>query len=408
MKAFFRSSVAHRSGTCHFDQSPGTGDCPVPARRYDQDDTHPTKISNARAFLFIETQFDNLGDALINRELIKLMARHAKVTVGTSKVPEPFQVMIGKNILHEVKLDRTSGRSRFLLKILGSALRGKACWLFLSPGGWIGELDGRLNLRSWFHTLLYFVLSGCGVRVCQTGVSYEALGPKLSRLISKRSKAVYCHYVRDTLSKTLMESLNVNVNGLCPDLAFNAYCQPSQRINPAAVTFSFRTDQYLAQADDVKKFIVFFMSEYGLSRPVYFISQVKKDINANESLAHWFEARFAIAVRAEQGTVSISETELLYHRSNIVVSNRLHSLLLAGSVGNAMIAAPIGLQNAKIISLFEDTGLDEQVFAIDDLAYANTRSRLEMAQRNIYRGDTERLALQTIFNNMFQVSGGSR
>lgn len=361
------------------------------------------------AFIFIETQFDNLGDALINRELIRMMSQHAKVTAGISKVPESFQDMVGRDTLGQINLDRTSDRSYFLIKILLMAMLGKKCWLFLSPGGWIGEMDGRLNLRSWFHSLLYYALSGCGVRVCQLGVSYEDLGPKLSLLLSTRSRAIDYHFVRDCGSQKLMEALPVRIDGLCPDLAFNAYNNCSHAGNPEATTFSFRIDQYPEQIDDVKNFIAFFMTEYGLSRPIYFVSQVKKDTEANEKLAQWFEKRFGIQTAANIGSVSIFETEQLYQRSNIIVSNRLHSLLLAGSVGNAMIAAPIGPQNTKTISLFHDIGLANCVFSATDEAsdQESVRNRLIKSQQHVYTGITEIQTLQTIFASVFHGSKDS-
>ncbi len=317
------------------------------------------------AFLFIETQFDNLGDALINRELLRLMARHASVTAGVSRLPASFRQMLGENALRGLTLDEASGRSRFLLNILVKALKGDRCFVFLSPGGWIGELDGRLNMRSWLHTLLYYVLKCAGARICQLGVSYENPGPKLRFLLRGRSGAMHSHYVRDTQSRNVAAAIPVRIDGVCPDLAFNAFAEtPTEAGREGGVTFSFRVDQYSGQMDDVEAFLAFYIKEApGGKEPIYFIAQVEKDIDANRHLAAWVKERFGLDATYADACGGIATAEKLYRRSTAVVSNRLHALLLAGSVGNAMIAAPIGAANAKICALFSDIGLADHVFS---------------------------------------------
>lgn len=333
-------------------------------------------MKSIQAFFYIETQWDNLGDALINRELIRLMAAHADVTLGMDKVPESFREMMGSQFLKRYKCDDRSGRTLFLLKVLLQQIKGKRCYVFLSPGGWIGELDGRLNLRSWSHTALYYFLKMGGVRLCQLGVSYEDIGPKLELQLRARSRAMYRHYVRDEQSRAVMQACGVRIDGLCPDLAFNAFHENEGKTNPEGVTFSFRAEQYKEQVEDIKNFISAFFSAYGTSRPVYFVSQVKKDEGVNRALAQWVSETYNINATTEDASYSIDATEKLYCRSNVVVSNRLHVLLLAGCKGNAMIAAPVNNHNKKIISLFKDMGLEEHVFESAERVHPETIKRV--------------------------------
>ena len=358
-----------------------------------------------QAFFYIESQFDNLGDALINREQLKLMAEHADVTAGISCVPHSFQQMMGLEFLNSLNLDKTSGRSRFLLNILLKKLRGHQCYLFLSPGGWIGELDGRLNLRSWVHTLLYYMLALSGVKICQVGVSYEDLGFKLSLMLRARSRAMHSHYVRDPLSQKTMTDMSVRIDGICPDLAFYAFEDAESRHNPDAVTFSFRADQYPKQLEDIKQFISLFLAYYGVERPVYFASQVKKDDKYNKELAAWVSETYGIQASMDCGSDVIADTEALYRRSSVMVSNRLHSLLLAGSVGNAMVAAPITQHNKKITALFNDIGLAHHVFNASDMQEKATASHMEKICREVFNASEKKRMLSEHFDKLFNNAG---
>ncbi|MFA4995212.1 MAG: polysaccharide pyruvyl transferase family protein [Bdellovibrionales bacterium] len=356
---------------------------------------------DAQAFIFIETQFDNLGDALINREMIKLMSRHATVTAGILRVPASFKSMIGNEFLNTVRLDRTSDRSLFLLKVLLKTLKGEKCFVFLSPGGWIGELDGRLNLRSWLHTGLYYLLKAGGVKICQLGVSYENPGPKLSRLLRARSGAMYRHYVRDTLSQKVMSQLFVRIDGICPDLAFYAFDGDVPKNNPKAITFSFRSDQYPGQLDDIKAFIALILKECGDAMLVYFVTQVKKDNDTNFHLARWLSERHGIKAEVCDGSLNITATEELYRRSTIVVSNRLHALLLAGSVGNAMVAAPIGAHNKKIESMFRDIGLEKHVFGWSAHDQEQISARLREVLHRTFDARVEKHKIELLVDEIF-------
>lgn len=353
-----------------------------------------------RSFFFIETQFDNLGDALINREMIRLMAERSEVTLGVSRVPESFKDMIGRDFLARFTLDETRGRSAFLLAVARRALRGERCFVFLSPGGWIGELDGNLNLRSWLHTFLYYLLRLFGARVCQLGVSYEDPGPKLRLLLRGRSGALYRHFVRDEASRAVMQKAGVRIDGLCPDLAFNAFDGAQGKGEGA--TFSFRADQYKGQIDDIRAFLAFYFETFGTEKPVFFVAQVEKDVAANRELAAWVSARTGIPAPMDDVCASVELAQNAYRRTAVIVSNRLHALLLAGSVGNAMIAAPVGQANKKIRALFADSGCADSVFAAPGDA-----DRLRRAAARLYDGKREREALAARFDEIFAAGEGS-
>lgn len=363
----------------------------------------PTLKGNklAESFFFIETQWDNLGDALINRALIDLIGKHANLTLGTVFAPNAFKEMIGHDFLEKYTLDSKSNREIFLFKILLERIRGNACYLFLSPGGWIGELDGCLNLRSWSHALLYHILAIAGVKICQVGVSYEDIGPKLGWLLRFRSPAMYKHFVRDELSMKTMRKKGVRIDGICPDLAFSEFESIVNKVTAKGITFSFRGDQYPDQIDEIKNTIGFVLEVLPPEYPVYFVSQVKKDRPVNQEIAKWAENTYGIKSVINDGTKEIKETKSLYSRSGIVISNRLHSLLLAGSVGNKMIAAPIGENNKKIRSLFDDIGIGRNVFSAPE-TLKESLSEFFPSTLDLFNAQKQKDSINEFFDSVFR------
>ena len=353
------------------------------------------------AYFFIETQFDNLGDALLNRELIRLMDEHASVTLGMSKVPASFESMLGNEFVRQFQIDRQHGRAAFLLKILWRRLGGERSYLFLSPGGWIGELDGRLNLRSWLHTALYYLLSLSGVRICQFGVSYEDLGPKLQLQLRSRSAAMFRHFVRDTHSRQTMESLSVKIHGLTPDLAFNAFEERESSPRYRAITFSFRDDQYPQQRQDIQTLVEKCLAFFPDTLPIFCVYQVKKDRAVNEFLASWLREQHGRSVQVDDGSNTIAATQQLYSRSDVMISNRLHSLLLAGSVGNTMLAAPITEHNKKIIALFDDLALKSNVLSRERLAELEPAQLVNFLQASASSCWQQKAILRQQFTDVF-------
>ena len=159
----------------------------------------------------------------------------------------------------------------------------------------------------WVVVIVY-LLTAVGVKICQIGVSYEDIGPKLLLQLRVRSPVMYCHYVRDDLSRQTMEKKGIRIDGVCPDLAFSAF-ESENSSAASAVTFSFRGEQYPNQIEDIKLFIHFFLKVTKHPGPFYFVTQVKKDKFTNEALANWFQKEFGQLAVAEDGSSDIESTE---------------------------------------------------------------------------------------------------
>lgn len=360
----------------------------------------------ACAFFPIATQFENLGDALIIRELLILLRERAALRLYGRGVPAEFLDMVGRDILDGIPLARHKRYGFFLLGILARALGGRRCYLFLGPGAQRPpRLRGcRDRLCFGLTVVFYALLRRAGVRICRIGVSYTESDEKENAVLRVMSHHLSFHYVRDTGSVAILRQAGVAVDGICPDLAFRLFDGTGPVAeNPDAVTFSFRTDQYPGQEADVKRFIDFFVSVCGTVRPVYFVAQVRRDIAPNAALAAWMSARHGIPVVMTEGASSIEATRRLYRRSNVMVSNRLHSLLLAGSVGNAMIAAGLGAGTSKIRDLFRDAGLAGHVFESGAAHDGDRAARLGTARGHRIAGTAQRRALEDCMGRIFAV-----
>src|SRR5690606_10416990 len=105
----------------------------------------------------LKTQFDNLGDALINRELIRLLATHGQVHVDTTLAPSSFVDLVFDDLPSGV-LAGSSPRC-FWINVLWSALKARSrhttAWLILNPGGNGGEISRKKYLQQCIRVLAF-------------------------------------------------------------------------------------------------------------------------------------------------------------------------------------------------------------------------------------------------------------
>ena len=92
-------------------------------------------------FLRVKTQFGNLGDALINRELIRLLASHGDLVINLGKAPPRFKAWIEDGIPSGATRTRAAG---YWLRLVWALIRRPfvqtKCSVVLNPGGYVGEV----------------------------------------------------------------------------------------------------------------------------------------------------------------------------------------------------------------------------------------------------------------------------
>jgi hypothetical protein len=97
-------------------------------------------------FLRVKTQFGNLGDALINRELIRLLASHGSLVINLSAAPPRFRVWIDEGIPDAaIRTGAVGYWLRLIWRLMRRPLGSGDLWVVLNPGGYVGEV-GRIAM----------------------------------------------------------------------------------------------------------------------------------------------------------------------------------------------------------------------------------------------------------------------
>jgi polysaccharide pyruvyl transferase WcaK-like protein len=214
-------------------------------------------------------------------------------------------------------------------------------------------------VRSTFLVLL----SLAGVRVARLGVSFGRMSAVRLKLEAFVSRFYAFSGARDTRSLALARRSGFSNVGYCPDFAFAL--PPPGRIwnkhpNVLQIGVSLREDNLGVdrRALTVRRLdqLLATLRDEGRKFVVRFIAQVDADRTFMKELSERFGDRYECTFIAEQRLSSLAH---IYYSIDLIVSNRLHSLLFAGAQG----AVPFGLLipdcNQKIIAILDDLGLGE-------------------------------------------------
>lgn len=354
-----------------------------------------------RVFLGIRTQFENIGDALIVRELIQQLARRADITIDLSHCPEDFVTMLDLGSLIGTRQLHSLGKFRLLASSLLARLLGHSTYLFLMPGGRDGEVRTLSYIKSWLSLFLLWLLSTAGIRICHLGVSYDRLGKRHAHVIRARARLLHAHFVRDSGSFELLRGLNVQVDGMIPDLALGLFASASRHHRVSRrIAFSFRVDKYVDQRTDVIAAVDRICATYGNSCEMLFISQVRRDDAFMRELSIHIERHFPGKVRFERSTSSIDQCRQLYSQCDWIISNRLHALLLAMSTG----ATPLALLNRdvdmKICGVLQSVGLSANIRTFHEDAVLPDR----LASKDWEVLATKATVLDSVFDSVLTVN----
>lgn len=343
---------------------------PIIERRLSQQGMNTDTMRNT-FFFSAKTQFENLGDAVISRELLKLLSHHGQVMVSTSGVPVEFQRKVAVQ-------DHTQfpNRWRYVAALFKAVV---CCWLsggrsrvfyVLNPGGFSGGVRTKDIPRQLALVAAYALLNMAGVRLMRLGASFGPFQGARVGLEKLKYRFIEQPTVRDSLSQQYAHSLGLDRVSFFPDLAFqlggmNAL-EPRRRGSCSAalneVIVSFRQPKRFR---DPQEFVEALHT--ACAQPLLqlkgvrylFLSQVDFDRQWNQSLAHGLAVQGIDARYVDGG----DESTLLQHyrRADLVVSNRLHVLLFTLSQGTAVLAVTDGSGDAKISGILGDLGLGNAV-----------------------------------------------
>ena len=311
----------------------------------------------------ISTQFENVGDAWIHRELIRLVAMRVPTWVDATRCPPAFVANLGLDALPGVVM--VNGLGRLLIRVLRHRSQGGRTAWFLGPGGYHGERSGPDLARAWAATGVLVGLHAAGARICHVGVSYERLGPHHRAVLTARGRLLHTHLVRDEASAAYARSLGIRVHGIAADLAFaDPTWSSGCPADAATVALVFRSDQHATQEAEVADFSRRLAQAAPWVRQWRAIAQVGRDRATAAAVA---DAVRETGAEADLVFVdhALTAARTAHQGCTHVLGNRLHGLLLGASAGAVPIPVVDPLRQAKIRGAFAVLPDGPQIIASD-------------------------------------------
>lgn len=299
------------------------------------------------------TQHSNAGDALINRELIKLMRSAGSVHAYIGNSP--------KNFLKEIRLEnneilRANSFFSLILIILLDRLKGNTIYLVQTPG----DISAKFNsISDFLKTFLIIILSLLGIRILQVGISLGEFSKMQKINYRLRSIFMYAIGLRDEIS--IKKALDMKLKNYMyfPDLAFGVEPILRKNTNIFQVGLSFRNDNLCVDKQNIlienlkKEFLSLKRQNFEIS----LIVQVERDLSFAKRLAKEIFLNNCNIIES----YSINELSNYYSNFDIVISNRLHVILLSALNGALSIAYTDSVTNKKIIGLLENLDLAKNI-----------------------------------------------
>lgn len=312
-------------------------------------------------FVRIKTQFDNLGDALINRELLRLCSSVGTVVVRCDGAPDDFIKWLDLKSIPNIYVVRGGGEYGllFVRDLICGAIRRRSMCLVLNPGGYIGEISKKSLFFRRFRAAYLRFLSALGVRSVLLGASYESLGRNNLASIRGIADSLTFHIVRDLGTRDYCLEKKIRVSKVLPDLAFNLPDPGVERLRSSrrVCLLSFRDPKDV----DVLECIVQQVAKAyanGAFSAVRLSFQVRRD----EKIMVDLQSRLKSLCIPIDGGLGMQEEGVGaaiddYADAAYVFSNRLHVLLLAWRGGVVPMPFLKTGDNRKIEGIFADVGL---------------------------------------------------
>jgi polysaccharide pyruvyl transferase WcaK-like protein len=337
-------------------------------------------MKQSRAFFNIKTQFDNAGDALIIRELIRLASERAQVEVYLGRAPSSFRAMLDVNKMPTATAHENGGFFSIILAMLMARVKGEDVHYLLIPGGLNGERSLKQTLSGLISLLIFCLLKLARIKVSQVGISLERIGKRHAILLRLRSKLIYATAVRDRFSESYgKDTLKLNLTGRIPDLALNLFREnPLVKQNgPGKIAFSFRTDKDPSAAEKIERLAMLVAQNTPSDVQLCFIAQVGRDLEFMSTLQSKVDKAYPNRSCVLDVSNSIYDAQTEYSSVSVLFSNRLHALLLGLKSGARPAAFINSALDIKIRGVFEDAGITGQIFDINDPASVDIKDALD-------------------------------
>ncbi|MFD2965379.1 MULTISPECIES: hypothetical protein [Olivibacter] len=319
----------------------------------------------AKKILFIlATQYDNMGDLLINKCLVDELANYGEVYIDSKNASKEFvNILIDNPKVHQLSDISTislKGKGLLLLPFLKNF---RFTHLFKSPGPFGGASSLSEALR---YLIFYYIFAVMKSRQCLSflvGVDLivkSLFDSKLQKLYASVLKGIY---VRSIANRDLLQGIDILNAKYFPDLCFLMREKVILSDNRSKVGISFRDlkNDELNKVifESVRTYSEFFI-EKGFDVVVFY--QVERDREFNKRLYDSINGEHSDKVLFNEKCLHWNDRDF-YNEFLSLISNRLHVLLLSQIYEAIPIAITDGnAKTSKIDNIYSSIGLDKLVF----------------------------------------------
>lgn len=352
-----------------------------------------------KIFFTANTQFENMGDGIIGRELLKLMRERGNLLVDNRRAPVWYDKVLNLDPSESLRESSGGFKRRIVISSIQSWFAKSNVYLALTPGHLYGS--GPVT-REIVYVAFMFFLKVIGVKVVRYGCS---LGPfrGFSEWVEKYKAYCFSAYTaRDSITINYVQSLGINKVTYFPDLAFGLDYQGGVSERKYPIGMSFRTgtisesDQFYLEKLEAHLLTSKFISS--VRHSILFCSQVGRDHAYLQALKEKSNSDGDL-VLYEGSNESINEIFACYDQVNIVLSNRLHVLICAASRGSIPVAVVDGSEHKKIVGVYQSVGLGDLVFDI-----YGEQSLDEFLDNVIEHLQTLKCKIETVFQTQHKLS----
>lgn len=334
-------------------------------------------------FISARTQFDNLGDSLINEVLFSVARAKGTLHTDCQNVPENY-----KHVTGITSTETYDSSWQFYKKLIYLKLQGHDVTYLLKPGHIFTLADSVKQIIHDSITIFIFtVFKLIGIKIKRFGASLSPFSP--ISLIMEKIKAHLTttlsyreNYSREFLEKNCFKNII-----FCPDLLFYPDYQPLKPLqkDTIKIAFSFRASPLkkgndIAYMTMIKDFIKRLSQESNYE--LIAVSQVSRDTVFQQELIeitgkniqhYMYDCTVA-------GRENIADA---YKQADIIISNRLHGLLNSAIFGCHPVAF-VTEDNHKVIGVLETAGLNHLILCADNYVFDDFTNIIKRPIKNEY------------------------
>lgn len=327
------------------------------------------KSSDRLIFYRAQTQYDNLGDLIINRILLNKLKHYGAILVDLRGVPDWYYEQL--ELTEAERASQYGWKMNYLMFFAAVRSRfspnPRKIYLIEPPGHRYGKLSVQQLKNALLSFLYYCIFRLLGVRICTFGVSIGPCAKTPEILEWWRSNLFYFYSLRDSISQNYARRIGVRRVVSFPDLAWLAdvpAAAPTSFLLPKEdyIIFSFReqthnlveSSEYQQQLYQTLDAIVAQVCQTW-SKKLVISYQVGMDQRFCKHLAERYSSLHTVQFVEER--VDLDSMQQVYGGAFMVFSNRLHVLMLAMLYGAIPIAVIDKMNHHKIMGIFQDADL---------------------------------------------------